>query len=117
MQGKVREDERFMSRKAQGNPGKQTPLRPLPNPLVASTARTVRGDGPRGTIASVEAYLRLGGNEGSKWRELKPCVNMNRLAIGGGFDYLNAWSARKRMMVNPSGLTANSLFFTCSRKT
>lgn len=29
----------------------------------------------------------------------------------------NAWSARKRTMVRPRGLTASSLFFTLSRKT
>ena len=29
----------------------------------------------------------------------------------------NAWSARKRTMVKPRGLTASSLFFTLSRKT
>ncbi len=39
------------------------------------------------------------------------------LAMESGFDYSNASSARKRTIVNPRGFTANSLFFTCSRKT
>src|SRR5215469_2036273 len=32
-------------------------------------------------------------------------------------DQLNAWSARKRTIVNPNGSTASSLFLTFSRKT
>lgn len=36
---------------------------------------------------------------------------------GRHIHHSNAWSARKRTMVNPRGLTASSLFFTFSRKT
>ena len=39
------------------------------------------------------------------------------LAMGSGFVYSNAWSARKRTMVKPRGFTASSLFLTVSRKT
>jgi hypothetical protein len=55
-------------------------------------------------------------------RACRPCMRAvlgheDCLAMGSGFVYSKAWSARKRTMVNPRGFTASSLFLTVSRKT
>jgi hypothetical protein len=49
----------------------------------------------------------------ASWPSLRATIGHDGcLAMGSEFDHSNAWSARKRTMVNPSGFTANSLFFT-----
>ena len=106
-----------MVRIDQGISGKPKPCRCLRNRLIAKRTRTRSGDGPYRLIARDEALCRLRRNEGRICRDLWPRVDMTSLMFGMWFRYSNAWSARKRTMVNPRGFMASSLFFTCSRKT
>ena len=98
-------------------PGKTAPRRSLRNHLIALWTRARLGDGRYRFIAHDEALCRLRRNEGRICRDLWPRVDMETSTLGCGLGYSNAWSARKRTMVNPSGFTANALFWTFSRKT
>ena len=98
-------------------PGMTAARRSRRNHLIATRSRTRSGVGTYRFIAREEALCRLRRNEGRICRDLWPRVDMEASCWGCGSIYSNAWSARKRTMVNPRGLTASSLFFTFSWKT
>ena len=115
------EDERFMARIGRDIPGARGPRFDLLNLLFAARKMEDQRERLDRFRAVWGLLFRLQRNEGPICRDLGPRKDMGNasiwIAASAAFDQLNAWSARKRTMVNPSGSTASSLFFTLSRKT
>ncbi len=115
------EDERFMARIGRDIPGARGPRFDLLNLLFAARKMEDQCERLDRFRATWGLLFRLQTNEGPICRDLGRRMDMGNasiwIAASAAFDQLNAWSARKRTMVNPSGSTASSLFFTLSRKT
>ena len=110
-----------MARMGRGIPGAISPRLDLPNLLFAARKMEDQRERLDRLRATWGLLFRLQRNEGPICRDLGPRKDIENasiwIAASAALDQLNAWSARKRTMVNPSGSTASSLFFTLSRKT